>query len=168
MKPHRSSCDSSSPSAATSSNNVNSLRLIKLPRYQDSGRCRGYSHIRFSTAAEAKKALAKDGVTMGQRYLKVEQAAGEKLPPAPTEEPPIGCKTLFVKNLPYDITEEGLRALFQKFGRIDQVRMVFDSFHKHFKGFCYIDYSSPSSLKGGLKMNGAEFQGRRLIAVRLS
>lgn len=85
---------------------------------------------------------------------------------SPTEEPPIGCKTLFVKNLPYDITEEGIRTLFQKYGRIDQVRMVYDAFHKHFKGFCFIDYSSPSSLKGGLKMNGAEFQGRRLIAVR--
>jgi RNA recognition motif-containing protein len=41
--------------------------------------------------------------------------------------------------------------------------MVFDAYHKHFKGFCYIDYASPSSLKGGLKMHGSEYQGRRLI-----
>jgi len=95
----------------------------------------------------------------------VERAVGEKLPAAPIDQPPFGCKTLFVKNLPYDITEEGIRTVFQKYGKIDQVRMVYDSFHKHFKGFCYIDYSSPSSLKGGLKMNGVEFEGRRLIAV---
>jgi hypothetical protein len=43
--------------------------------------------------------------------------------------------------------------------------MVYDAYHKHFKGFCYIEYASPSSLKGGLKMNGVEYQGRRLIAV---
>lgn len=92
---------------------------------------------------------------MGQRYLKVELAVGEKTPAPATEEPPIGCKTLFVKNLPYDITEEGIREVFMKYGKIDQVRMVYDAFHKHFKGFCYIEYASPSSLKGGLKMHGA-------------
>lgn len=39
-------------------------------------------------------------------------------------------------------------------GKIENVRMVYDSFHQHFKGFCYIDFKDPSSLKAGLKMNG--------------
>lgn len=71
-----SNCETSSKTVAILSSNHRQRRLIKLPKYQDSGRCRGYSHIRFSTAAEVKKALKKDGVTMGQRYLKVEAAAG--------------------------------------------------------------------------------------------
>jgi RNA recognition motif-containing protein len=70
-----------------------------------------------------------------------------------------------VKNLPYDITEETIRDVFEKYGKITQVRMVYDAYHKHFKGFCYIEYASPSSLKGGLKMNGVEYHGRKLVAV---
>lgn len=106
-------------------------------------------------------------MTIGERYLKVEKAAGEKVPQLSTAEPPIGCKTIFAKNLPYDSTEETIRALFSKAGKIETVRMVYDAFHKHFKGFCYIDYASPSSLKGGLKLQGTEYEGRRLIVVPL-
>lgn len=74
---------------------------------------------------------------------------------------------MFVKNLPYDITEEKIRKDFMHCGKIDTVRMVYDSFHKHFKGFCYIEFKDPASLKAGLKMNGKEYEGRRLITVRI-
>lgn len=52
-------------------------------------------------------------------------------------------------------------------GKIENIRMVYDSFHKHFKGFCYIDFKDPSSLRAGLKMNGKMYEGRRLGVVRL-
>lgn len=66
------------------------------------------------------------------------------------------------------MTEEKITELFSKYGKIANIRMVFDAFHKYFKGFCYIDYHSPSSLKGGLKLHGTEYEGRRLIVVRIS
>ena len=45
---------------------------IKMPRYQDSGKNRGYAHVSLKKNSHVKKALEKNGVTVGKRYLTVE------------------------------------------------------------------------------------------------
>ena len=47
------------------------IKLIKLPKYQDSGRNIGYGHIYFTTAESASKSLELDNHTIGKRYLKI-------------------------------------------------------------------------------------------------
>ncbi len=47
---------------------------LRMPRYQDSGRPRGYAHVEFKKADGVGKALALDGVTMLGRYLAVKRA----------------------------------------------------------------------------------------------
>ena len=47
---------------------------VRMPRYQDSGRPRGYAHVDFKKAEGVNKALALSGVTMMGRYLSVQRA----------------------------------------------------------------------------------------------
>lgn len=44
---------------------------IKMPRYQDTGRCRGYAHIKFDSKEAYEQALEKNGKELGGRYLAI-------------------------------------------------------------------------------------------------
>ena len=55
----------------------------------------------------------------------------------PPKNPPSDCRTIFVGNLPYDITEDQVGDKFRKFGEIVQVRFAINSSNKKFKGKYY-------------------------------
>lgn len=74
-----------------------------MPKYQDTGRCRGYAHLVFDSKEDYEKALQKDHETLAGRYLDVRPAKGEKTRDSADISVPVGCKVLFVKNLPYEI-----------------------------------------------------------------
>ena len=46
-----------------------SITNIKLPKYQDTGRCLGYAHIVFDNQEEYDSALKKNHEKIGSRYL---------------------------------------------------------------------------------------------------
>lgn len=48
---------------------------------------------------------------------------------------PSDCTTIFIKNLPYDSSEDEVGDLFRHCGKIENVRFVFHSQKKHFKGY---------------------------------
>lgn len=88
---------------------------IRLPKWHDSGRLRGYGHVEFKTAEGASKALERSGEYLLDRYLNIDRpmnprtlSAGsssssitEDAVEAPKEKI-AGCRTIFVKNLPYE------------------------------------------------------------------
>lgn len=51
---------------------------IKMPKYQDTGRCVGYAHVLFTTKKAYEAALNKNGEKLGQRYLDIKPAEGQK------------------------------------------------------------------------------------------
>jgi hypothetical protein len=70
---------------------------VRMPRYHDSGRPRGYAHVDFKKPDGVGKALALDGVTMMGRYLSVKRAheprqqqGGGFPPPAALQAKPPG------------------------------------------------------------------------------
>ena len=143
------------------------IEIIKLPKYQDSGRNIGYCHIYYSSSESASKALELDNYTIGKRYLSVSLAnknyeelnKSEKINP---NDVPIECITAFIRNLPYDTTEKDVGDKFRSCGKIKAIRFVYNSQNKKFKGFCYIDFKEHKSLLKALELNGKDFQGRRL------
>ena len=143
------------------------IEIIKLPKYQDSGRNIGYCHIYYSSSESASKALELDNYTLGKRYLKVSLAnknsdelnESEKINP---NDVPIDCITAFIRNLPYETTEKDVGDKFRSCGKIKAIRFVYNSQTKKFKGFCYIDFKEHKSLLKALELNGKEFQGRKL------
>jgi hypothetical protein len=55
----------------------------------------------FSNEDAFQSALNKNGEYLGERYLTINQARGIKKPDVENVKIPIGCKVMFVKNLPY-------------------------------------------------------------------
>lgn len=100
-----------------------------LVRYQDSGRSRGYAHILLDDPKYVEQALAKNGQYIGDRYVRVQQANGQKssiffeieliVVDVPTTNKnvtlPANCNSVFLKNLPYECTEEEIQEVFKYF-----------------------------------------------------
>ena len=146
---------------------------IKLPKYQDSGKNRGYCHIYYESKKSALKALELNNYTIGKRYLIVEMAKmnkeelndeikTKKQNKINQSKVSINCTTAFVKNLPYDISEKEVGDKFRSCGKIKSIRFVYNSKNKKFKGFCFIDFLEHKSLLKALELNGKEFKGRIL------
>eukprot|EP00826_Nyctotherus_ovalis_P038085 TRINITY_DN3542_c0_g1_i7.p1 TRINITY_DN3542_c0_g1~~TRINITY_DN3542_c0_g1_i7.p1 ORF type:complete len:140 (+),score=29.50 TRINITY_DN3542_c0_g1_i7:300-719(+) len=136
-----------------------------LPRYQDSGRAIGYAHVEFADEASLNKALKMTGKEMGGRYLVIQPSKGKSKTAVYWKKTPEGCRTIFVKGLPYDISEEEVGNLFAHCGAINSIRFVNNSVTRQFKGFCYVEFANSLSLKKAIEMNGKEFRGRNLIVV---
>jgi len=142
------------------------IASIKMPSYQDSGKNRGYAHIVFSEASSASKALLKDKVSkLGSRYLTVQLSKGENKVERKADlmDIPDDCRTVIIKNLDYNITETELAQKFKPCGSIHSVRMVYHSRLNHFKGFAFIDFDKPESVKIALHLNGKELNNRKMV-----
>ena len=71
---------------------------------------------------------------------------------------------LFVKNLPYEITEEEIRNEFRSCGIITDIRMATNWITKKFKGFAYIDFKEGAGVKKAVKKyHKKKFRNRTLI-----
>ena len=79
-----------------------------------------------------------DGFKLKGRYIEVKEPRARKktvvdlasLRAKITE----GVVTIFVNNLPYDITEEEIGDHFRACGKIENIRMVYNNVKNHFKG----------------------------------
>ncbi len=138
---------------------------ITLPRYQDTGRAIGYAHVEFADEDSLNAALKMTGQKMGSRYLIIQPSKGKGKKIVHWKKPPEGCRTVFVKGLPYDISEEKVGDLFAHCGTINAIRFTYNSVTKQFKGFCYVEFADPLSLKKAVEMNGKEVEGRTIFVV---
>jgi RNA recognition motif-containing protein len=99
------------------------ITLFRLPSHAQ-GKHKGFCFLEFATGAGAAAAVAKDGQTMMNRWLKVTMSTGSipvrdagplNVPPSLK---PAGCKIVFVANLSFHATEDDLRALFEPCGEV--------------------------------------------------
>jgi RNA recognition motif-containing protein len=141
-------------------------------RWQDSGRLRGYGHIVFDTTESKSKALNQlNGQNLKNRYLNIQEAkpsgsGGGTSSNAPREQP-ADCRTVFVKNLPYNnITEDTILHVFRSCGKIVDggVRLARNYQTKQLKGFGYIEFKNPegaySAVQRASKADGIKVGGR--------
>lgn len=146
------------------------VKEVRMPRWQDSGRPRGYAHIEFKKGGEESvgKALALNGVSMMGRYLTVQMAQAPKGGGAaavtPGKKPP-GCDTVFVKNLPYNITEDTIRDAFTFCGKIRTIRLAIWQHTQQQKGFCYIQFEKENAAEIAVKKQGVIQVGGRKVFV---
>ena len=130
------------------------IKELRLPRYQDSGRLRGYGHVEYESATSAAAALKASGSSLGGRYVTI-QPSKAKDQAAWTPRPrPDGCRTVFVKNLPYDIPSDALRRSFEKFGKINDVRLAVHNHTQRQKGFGYVTFVKETSAEAAVRGQG--------------
>ena len=70
---------------------------------------------------------------------------------------------LYVGNLPYSVTEEQLKELFQGYGDVVSVKMIIDRMTNKPKGFGFVEMGSKDEGEAAIAaLDGKEFEGRNL------
>lgn len=145
------------------------VKEVRMPRYQDSGKPRGYAHVVFDNANSIPKALELDGKYLFGRYLTVrvaetprtvELALKEK---ASVKKAVKGCRTIYIKQLPYDVEEPAIRAALESCGTITSVRLPVWNHTKKLKGFGYVEFSTEDEAMAAVKRSGMKVGGRMVL-----
>ena len=68
-------------------------------------------------------------------------------------------KTIFIRNLPFDASEEGICGMFEKFGEIAYCKIVVDSVTEHSRGSAFVKFQEKQSADDCLKKHGDENDG---------
>lgn len=72
-------------------------------------------------------------------------------------------KKLYVGNLPFSSSEEGLGDLFAEAGQVESVKIVRDRDTGRSKGFGFVEMASDGDAEGAIsRFNGYELEGRAL------
>ena len=69
---------------------------------------------------------------------------------------------LYVGNLPFTATEEGVRALFSKHGTVEKVSLINDRDTGRPRGFGFVEMSNADASRAMQALNGVDFDGRAL------
>jgi RNA recognition motif-containing protein len=72
------------------------------------------------------------------------------------------AKTIYVGNLSYDSTEEGLRSLFERYGTVHSAKIITDRFTGKSRGFGFVEMDADTGDQAVMALNGAELDGRSL------
>lgn len=154
----------------------NDILQLRLPVWQDSGRLRGFGHVVFASHETRTRALSNEvnGKDLGGRYITVREAnapragttIGASLGGRPVRAQPDGCKTVFVRNLPYDATEQQILESFRVCGKIldGGVRIARNHSSGQSKGFGYVEYKNEegalAAVQKAAKPFGLQVSGR--------
>ena len=71
-------------------------------------------------------------------------------------------KKLYVGNLAYSATEEGVRALFSQYGELESVNLIIDRDTGRIKGFGFVEFLNQADAEKALELDGKDFDGRAL------
>ncbi|XP_048586267.1 RNA-binding protein 34 isoform X2 [Nematostella vectensis] len=111
-------------------------------------------YVVYKTAENANQAIASNGEEIDGFHIRVDLASNDK---AHDHQ-----RSVFIGNLPFDIEEEPLRELFTTCGNVESVRLIRDRKTGIGKGFGYVLFESKDAVVFALKMNNAEFKGRKI------
>jgi RNA recognition motif-containing protein len=70
--------------------------------------------------------------------------------------------TIYVGNLPFSATEDEVRSLFEKHGKVESVKIINDRETGRPRGFAFVDMSSSDAQTAIAQMNGFNMGGRPL------
>lgn len=71
---------------------------------------------------------------------------------------------LYVGNLAYSTTDDGLRTRFSEFGRVSSAVVVIDKMSGRSRGFGFVEFATPEEAQKAMQaMNGADVDGRALV-----
>lgn len=147
-------------------------RVNVLKNFQ-TGRSKGVAFVRFSDEASLQKALGLSGQDFEGRSIYVEKTIPKDERPAggnrtggnrrndSQKERDPDSTSVFVGNLSYQTTEDGLRQLFSECGAIKEVRIATDPSGGS-RGFAHVDFEAPESVQEAVQKSGFELDGRQI------
>ena len=69
---------------------------------------------------------------------------------------------LYVGNLPFTATDEGVRALFAQHGTVERVSLITDRDSGRPRGFGFVEMSNADASRAMQALNGTDYEGRTL------
>ena len=70
---------------------------------------------------------------------------------------------LYVGNLPFSLTEEGFKEIFEAYGEVKSANIIVDRYSNQSRGFGFIEMDTPETAAKALEeTNGKEVSGREL------
>ena len=74
---------------------------------------------------------------------------------------------LFVGRLPYELTEENLRELFEKAGAVVSAKVVMDRYTGRSRGFGFVEMSNQDDANTAMEtLDGSEVMGRTIVVKK--
>ncbi len=70
--------------------------------------------------------------------------------------------TIYVGNLPFNATEQDLRALFERHGTVESVKLIMDRETGKPRGFGFVDMPQGDAQNAIAELNGQQMGGRPL------
>jgi RNA recognition motif-containing protein len=72
-------------------------------------------------------------------------------------------KILYVGNLPYNVDDSDLEALFAQFGSVQSAHVILDRETNRSKGFGFVEMGEESAAQAAVQgLNGSDYEGRNL------
>ncbi|KAI5119631.1 hypothetical protein M0805_007894 [Coniferiporia weirii] len=136
---------------------------------RNTGKSRGFGFVEFATMDGANAAVALNGTKeIDGRVVNVDKtspkpADPEKRAKAFGDVPSEPSTVLFVGNVSFDTTEDGLWEVFAEYGEVKSVRLPTDRETQRPKGFGYVEFVDIESAKKAFDgAKGLEIGGRSL------
>lgn len=126
----------------------------------DRGMSKGFGYVYFSSVAEATAAIeAKNQTTFEGRTIVVNYQVENKNRVVATDP----SKTLFIGNIPFEMSDTDLNKLFRDIKNVVDVRVAIDRRTGQPRGFAHADFLDIESASSGKEaLHGKELYGRRL------
>ena len=75
------------------------------------------------------------------------------------------AKKLYVGNLPYDVTNEGLQTIFAPFGSVDSAQVIMDRETGRSKGFGFVEMANGAEADAAIAALDGKDNGGRALKV---
>ncbi|KAI6011488.1 hypothetical protein EDC04DRAFT_2580454 [Pisolithus marmoratus] len=132
------------------------------------GRSHRFGYVHFKSMDAVEKVLAMDGKEIDGRAIRANRSnSPDKKASADKHSQTVGDKQspassiLFVGNLGFGITEDGLWETFGEYGDVKNVRRPMDRETGKVKGFAYVEFSDVEAAKKAYDaLNSFEFDGQ--------
>jgi nucleolin len=139
------------------------ISKVEIPLDGD-GRSSGTAYVFFSKRSELESALELDGQYWPgtERWLKILEGIEKPERKSFGGSKPEDCDTVFVGNLPWDVTEEQVQELFSGAGEIAQIRFATGE-DGTFRGFGHVQYKNGDDTTNAVnKLQGSMINGKAL------
>lgn len=143
---------------------ITEVRLVK----NQMGKSKGFAYIEFKNQASVQAALSMDRTKLNGRPMFVSPSVDKSKNPTQFKFPTtLDKKTLFVSNLPFEVKESELENLFEKYGKVKQIRLVTNRAGKP-KGFGYVELEDETGASAAIVALDGSQVGDRQISVAVS
>ncbi|XP_014502047.1 uncharacterized protein LOC106762573 [Vigna radiata var. radiata] len=132
-----------------------SLRLVK-EHANEHGNSQNVSNGNVNAALDAQKESSKAHLT----------ASGSNAAGRPSED--VDSRTIFVSNVHFAATKDGLSRHFNRFGEVLKVIIVTDAATGQPKGSAYVEFMRKDAADNALSLDGTSFMSRILKVVKKS